>query len=701
MKKFTLLFGLALLWGGTNVVAQTTVSSYDGLKAAVDEAVSVATDVAKKQQTCDAALATFKSWFNRDSTEYKTVSIPQNVMYDKLYEFMDGNISNDEIEVYVGYVADRRNQTLVFAEKDVYNQFSQSLLDAYADVKWFKYDVDGTNKNVILTATNYKKAEKFLENEEVGKCKVARYYYFGVDGTVKSTTADIPTTAGNDMGFAYLDTWNGVKMTIPTTKKNEESTEIEAYTKAKDTYNTAYKAWSDANKTVEKTITLSENITDFSKSITELPANCTIDGAGYSIESSSALFEINKGVIKNLANPDGLITLDNEGTMRFCLEKADATTYRTYTTNTNYKDQQNVSLAEVIYGLTGFPFGLQVDNDTFIPGKKVYKAYYASAANKNLTTLYVNVNGNGVIAPKSQPEAATPVNTILYIDNDKLTPFGTNIAVKADNGAYTCAMVELIESEEFYIPMNVTAIILNYGRKFAAGYSSVCLPFALPLTQENGLKAYQFSNISTDNTTMWFSGVKTTAANTPYLINNPTEGAEIFKGLENVNLVATPAQLQTKKETGDFCGVYKTTYVSDLIQNAGYAVYGISKGQLVQAESDATKSDWLNPFRSYVYCKALSASPVTGSNAPSYQIGLLEDDDTETGIETVATDGAETIGVKGGENAVEVTTDKACKVNVYSMNGMLVMSENVEAGTTVLPVKAGMYVVNGVKVIVK
>lgn len=695
MKKFTLLFGLALLWGGTNVVAQTTVSSYDGLKTAVADAVSVATDVAKKQQTCDAALATFKSWFNRDSTEYKTMPIPQNVMYDKLYEFMDGNISNDEIGVYVGWVSDRRNQTLVFAEKDVYNQFSQTLPEAYADVKWFKYNEDGTEKKVILTATNYKNAETFLVDAEVGKCKIARYYYFGVDGTVKSTTADIPTTAGDDMGFAYLDTWNGVKMTIPTTKKSEVSTEIEAYTKAKDTYNTAYKAWSDANKTVEKTITLSENIKDFNKSITELPANCTIDGAGFSIESSSALFEVNKGVIRNLANPDGLITLDNEGTMRFCLEKTDATTYRTYTTNTNYKDQQNVSLAEVIYGLTGFPFGLQVDNDTFIPGKKVYKAYYASAANKNLTTLYVNVNDNGVIAPKSQPEAATPVNTILYIDNDKLTPFGTNIAVKTATGAYTCAKVELTEENEFYIPMNVTANVLNYGRIFKAGYSTICLPFAVTLTE--GQKAYRFDNIS--NGSIWFKGITETAANTPYLIYNPTEGA-IFATVtaENgVKLVATPEQLKTVSGDVNFCGIYKNATVPNLIEDSGYSIYGIVEGKLVKAYDGIDGPDKLKPFRSYIYCQTITAP----AGAPSYNIVLLEDDDTETGIETVATDGAETIGVKGGENAVEVTTDKACKVNVYSMNGMLVMSENVEAGTTVLPVKAGMYVVNGVKVIVK
>lgn len=196
---------------------------------------------------------------------------------------------------------------------------------------------------------------------------------------------------------------------------------------------------------------------------------------------------------------------------------------------------------------------------------------------------------------------------------------------------------------------------------------------------------------------MNFRAVSAPVANKPYLIK--TNGGEVFKSVKNVDLVATPAQLQTEVGDVDFNGVYKYTQVSDLVQNDDYAVYGISKGKLVLAESNPNKSDYLNPFRSYVYCKALTAA--VAGDAPAYKIGLLEEDEIETGIETVATDDAEGLGVKGGENAVEITTDKACKVNVYTMNGMLVKSETVEAGTTALPLKAGMYVVNGVKVIVK
>ncbi|MDE5787533.1 MAG: hypothetical protein K2H79_03180, partial [Bacteroidaceae bacterium] len=70
-------------------------------------------------------------------------------------------------------------------------------------------------------------------------------------------------------------------------------------------------------------------------------------------------------------------------------------------------------------------------------------------------------------------------------------------------------------------------------------------------------------------------------------------------------------------------------------------------------------------------------------------------------IETVSGEIVTGFKAKGGANAIEITTTEACPVKVYTLNGALVKSTRVEAGTTSLPVKTGIYVVNGAKVIVK
>lgn len=57
--------------------------------------------------------------------------------------------------------------------------------------------------------------------------------------------------------------------------------------------------------------------------------------------------------------------------------------------------------------------------------------------------------------------------------------------------------------------------------------------------------------------------------------------------------------------------------------------------------------------------------------------------------------------VFGGVNEVIVETKEACRVNAYNIIGSLVASQNVEKGRTAIALEKGIYIVNGVKIIVK
>ena len=72
-----------------------------------------------------------------------------------------------------------------------------------------------------------------------------------------------------------------------------------------------------------------------------------------------------------------------------------------------------------------------------------------------------------------------------------------------------------------------------------------------------------------------------------------------------------------------------------------------------------------------------------------------------TGLDAVTGADTNSFNVKGGNNTINITADKSQKVNIYTVGGALVKTTTVESGSTSIPVSAGMYIVNGKKVVVK
>lgn len=72
---------------------------------------------------------------------------------------------------------------------------------------------------------------------------------------------------------------------------------------------------------------------------------------------------------------------------------------------------------------------------------------------------------------------------------------------------------------------------------------------------------------------------------------------------------------------------------------------------------------------------------------------------TPSGISSITTSGT---SVRGGNGEILISSDKAQTMSVYSLSGQMVKQTNVKAGENVaVPVPAGLYIVNGKKIIVK
>lgn len=72
---------------------------------------------------------------------------------------------------------------------------------------------------------------------------------------------------------------------------------------------------------------------------------------------------------------------------------------------------------------------------------------------------------------------------------------------------------------------------------------------------------------------------------------------------------------------------------------------------------------------------------------------------TPSGISSITTSGS---SVRGGNGEILISSDKAQTMSIYSLSGQMVRQANVKAGENVaVPVPAGLYIVNGKKIIVK
>lgn len=745
MKKVTWLLGLSLLLGGGSVFAQ------EGQQNVLDVAVpssqikqasdlrsvfnylqttlpELKTTLDSKQQALNAAQSTLNNTM-KDKVDYKTTTADAQEAkeYDAFAAstiYSDGKFGDADIYYYT--VTSEGNPLLGGTGEAVVYFVAPSLKEEVGAIV-------GENKLLFL---NLSKTTDYTPlNLSVNINRIYIYYKNFSENQESIETLTLSTMAGNYKNVAlvagaYLES---VSAKIP---KVETVTEVKRP-------NPDYTYWEERIKD------LNEEILPYQKKVLEAntlqnisiendiqlgtesfatytwPADYKIDGGYHKISGSGGenaiLFATNSGQINNLIVSTGRIADTNSGKITNSIGRLSSGGYRVY--DEDGKATKKSSLVDAAYALRtiyGYDFATgDISKINKEGSNKLYQAKYADVDHKNLYEFKTNILPSGSLKyDDANFSYRTTENAITYIeDADATDATGyaslENVAVKKSNG-YVCENTVMVEgakqdgsdTKSFYIPEDFVAKKLTYMRNFTQANATACLPFNLTKTLKEALGIkylHQFLDVRDEG--FAFSWELEVPANTPCLIqlNSETSGQVFNISSEKMKELTGGDGLYFKATTGELkekylYGTYTRQTIGNLIsRHKGEKVYTTQDNKLVLL-TEEVKDFPFDQFRAYV------AIPASEVDAPSYRMILLDEDgnemDTTTDVKSVATD-KDNFNVAGGNNAIEISTEKACDVKVYTVNGTLVKSAHVEAGNTSLPVKAGVYVVNGTKVIVK
>lgn len=327
---------------------------------------------------------------------------------------------------------------------------------------------------------------------------------------------------------------------------------------------------------------------------------------------------------------------------------------------------------------------------------------------------YSSTDGSNYFTDITKTDAisAIPQNNMVWNTDDPRLQFKYNVNYNGEVkymyltdiaavGTNTDMSDAVINSMNFDTSKSYNIKNIYYRRPHHNAWESVTLPFAYNLNSINEkFTAFDFEeNTSTDATFISINKNTTVAAGSPLLFFNEDSDNTDF-----VAKASKPVTIATAGTgNGTFYGVLQSTgirgaavnfdsdcynqYQNDY-ESSHYDmyVYKIGGGNTGTNEEPAgellkcTETSWIYPFRTYLKSKDFTADntdPNTGAKSIRFMISWQNDDDSATSIKTPII-------------ATEVPAG-----NVYSLDGRKVSSN----GLTGL--KAGLYIVNGKKYVVK
>lgn len=301
-------------------------------------------------------------------------------------------------------------------------------------------------------------------------------------------------------------------------------------------------------------------------------------------------------------------------------------------------------------------------------------------------------------------ESVDNPNLLLYVKSASYAPSSIkNVVVNGTANSITLS--DAVSKNDFYCPQEFTAQKINYthyykmetGLGYARGWETISLPFDVQkVTHQSKGEIVPFANWKSGDTKKPFwlmtygnSGwieANSIKANTPYIISMPNHdyykpefklNGNVTFSAENVTVPASE-NLQTKYYNGrTFIPNYESqkndSYYA-LNVNNDYETYNGNveeEGSTFLIGSKAPRT--IHPFEAYM---------TSASQARSY---IAIDDDMTTGIGDIT----------------EILADEKI-VRVYNLSGQLIMSEeNKSVDEIKSMLSAGVYIVNGKKLIIK
>lgn len=359
----------------------------------------------------------------------------------------------------------------------------------------------------------------------------------------------------------------------------------------------------------------------------------------------------------------------------------------------------------------------------YIDGTPLYAMLNSSQGSevKTLEHLKLELNANSLVF--------LPENTTSTLKN---------VAYKTASGTYRAGKdIELTDKLPFYSPYDIQVDAANYAmytRKVTKStyadvqYATVFMPFTISLTDGQHTDAdygtMEFMQMNTNSATSdkYFNYgpaaffTKTTAdkveANTPYalkIVNKGNSTNSFTLRQYGSNIIATPKKdvLFSNKNitsTGNLTDKYGTensysfshvgTFSGGQVAKDQKLFYFANNGFFSSMElKDIYTTVDIYPFRSVYQTSGGSAKVgylmlVEGEN-PNMATGITDVDKVFTGITT-------------GKGFISITTDADTAYRIRTVSGQNVDALNLKAGESrTVYVPAGIYLVNGLKVLVK
>lgn len=362
-----------------------------------------------------------------------------------------------------------------------------------------------------------------------------------------------------------------------------------------------------------------------------------------------------------------------------------------------------------------------------------------------MTVVYRKATIEGGKDDLDQAMSLLGKNALFYLP-ENLAPAKNNFATKTGTGEFrACKNIVITDKKPFYAPYNIrvdAAQTATYTREITvpkngkATFASVMLPFTLSInndgvhTNEDGSCKFRLSKMN-ENSCITLSQNEaskpnnykakakfipltgtSTKANTPYMVevlSAPTSDKISFiatqKGSDVVasTSMANDTYLFKGEAAKGKIGQYDVNFTnygsySGKKLNKNRKIFYFSGNMYLCSKNLDTEFPWLYvyPFRAfYEYTGGADAKDLSGMS-----VIYDESQDEATGIANLQP--RPNLAVQAGNGTITFAATVDSKVNIYTVTGTLASSVNVKAGSTeTINVPAGMYVINGVKVIVK
>ncbi len=301
------------------------------------------------------------------------------------------------------------------------------------------------------------------------------------------------------------------------------------------------------------------------------------------------------------------------------------------------------------------------------------------------------------------PGKQTP-NAIATVDVDAdVVPAGDNIYnivnVRKNAAGYkTCADLRLVDGHPFYSDDKFVATTATYSRSVTNNWGTMILPFDLQKAENETARFFHLGKVTTDDKgqpTLVMTAIDPAVADnavgyTPVFFMRKGNASEVEVTAQDVTVKKVGKEVNwtsTTVEGWTLTGVMSPTTL-DVTGDAANDYYYIKNNEFWHATRNLTT----NPFRAY-----LTTAKAPASNSRSLRIALGGE---SSGMKELAVDNC--LAIFGGHGELTVVAPRTMDITVSTLGGVVLRKARLQAGERMnVQTAKGVYVVNGVKVIVK